>query len=60
MSSFASRDILQNRLHTDAMSQESKDVLHCKSCTSDDSLPPLSGVYSYPFQQLFVVHNDAI
>lgn len=62
MSSFFQAGILlQDLLHGAAVSKESQDVLYGKSCALDDGFAyHYFGIYGYPFQQIFIIHEDVI
>jgi hypothetical protein len=48
----------QDLLHGGAMGQESQDVLHCEPRAPDDGFADhYFGIYGYPFQQIFIIHE---
>lgn len=58
---FQAGILLQDLLHGSAMGQESQDVLHCKPGATDDGLAyHYFGIYGNPFEQIFIIHEDAI
>ncbi len=51
----------QDLLHGATMGQESQDVLHCEPGAPDDGFAYHHlGIYGYPFQQIFIIHEDDI
>jgi hypothetical protein len=53
--------LCQDFLHGGAMGQESQDVLHCEPGATDDGFAYHNfGIYGNPFQQIFIIHEDAI
>ena len=51
----------QYLLHGATVSKESQDVLHGEPSAPDDGFAyHCFGIYGYPFQQIFITHEDAI
>jgi hypothetical protein len=58
---FQAGILFQDLLHGAAVSKESQDILHRKSCAPDDGFAYHHfWIYDYPFQQVFIIHEDAI
>lgn len=58
---FQAGILLQNLLHGAAVSQESQDVLRSEPGATDDGFAYHHvGIYGNPFQQIFIIHEDAI
>lgn len=55
------RILPRDLIHGGAMGKKSQDVLHDEPCAPDDRFANQHfEIYYYPFQKLFVVHNDFV